>query len=990
MANLMVKSSGGKICPRSDLRVGESSGQPSLMKTLTPSKKKNNQKQKVKPLNIGTWNVRTMNGKEKIENLKRELVKYNIDILGLAEVRWEGEGEIILEDYKMVYKGGEKKERGVGFIIRKTLEKTVTRIIPKSDRIIAMKLSTDPIDTLIIQVYMPTSETSEETVDEVYKQIEEILEEYGRGQVRTMIMGDWNSVIGDKADGNVVGEYGLGTRNERGEKLVEFCKEFGFWISNTWFKQHKRRLYTWKSPGDRKRYQLDYILINQRFKNSIKTAKTFPGADIFSDHNLLIAEVRTRLKHIRRKGTSKKWNLEKLKSNESESFTKGAEEELMRITPREDPREEWNNIKSVIIQNLNEKVGEKKKQPKKEWVTQAMIEKMDERRKWKNVSSEYGKQQYRKLNNELRRESDRAREKWMQEQCEKIEELNKYCKLEEMYRVVKEVTRKKSSTINKRGMKKRDGMNTINEKENKELWEEYIKELYESSANVYLEEMENENEYNQEEMGYNIEEWEVKKALKELKYNKAMGIDNIPAEALKTLGPEGITRITRLMNIIYDTGIWPDELTKTILLPLPKKPNANQCKDYRTISFICHITKAITRILIKRIEGKIEEHLGDDQFGFRKGRGTKDAMGCLRLLGEKMMEMKKKLYICFIDWEKAFDRVNWNILMKILKEIGLKWKDRRLIRELYKNQKVIVRLEDEETEEVIIGRGVRQGCCMSPALFNLYAERLLEEALNNTPGVNIGNDRIKNIKYADDQAVLAESEMELKTMVESICEAGKRYGMKINVGKTKVMMMGNIEESLNITLEGEKLEQVHKFKYLGGMIYSSGSCTEEIRGRISMGKTAYVKVQNILTARRIPLQLRKRFAKCFIWSVVLYGSETWTLRKKEEKYLESFEMWLWRRMENIKWSDKIRNEEVLRRVEEERNIVKTIKKRKASWVGHILRRDCIQRKIMDIKFEGSRSRGRRKFGMLTDILRGRTYEQMKNDAQDRESWRRFC
>ncbi|KAI5752247.1 hypothetical protein M8J77_015168 [Diaphorina citri] len=146
------------------------------------------------------------------------------------------------------------------------------------------------------------------------------------------------------------------------------------------------------------------------------------------------------------------------------------------------------------------------------------------------------------------------------------------------------------------------------------------------------------------------------------------------------------------------------------------------------------------------------------------------------------------------------------------------------------------------------------------------------------------------------------------------------------------------------------------------MIYSSGSCTEEIRGRISMGKTAYVKVQNILTARRIPLQLRKRFAKCFIWSVVLYGSETWTLRKKEEKYLESFEMWLWRRMENIKWSDKIRNEEVLRRVEEERNIVKTIKKRKASWVGHILRRDCIQRKIMDIKFEGSRSRGRRKFG----------------------------
>uniref|UniRef100_A0A8D8XRU9 Endonuclease-reverse transcriptase n=1 Tax=Cacopsylla melanoneura TaxID=428564 RepID=A0A8D8XRU9_9HEMI len=121
-----------------------------------------------------------------------------------------------------------------------------------------------------------------------------------------------------------------------------------------------------------------------------------------------------------------------------------------------------------------------------------------------------------------------------------------------------------------------------------------------------------------------------------------------------------------------------------------------------------------------------------------------------------------------------------------------------------------------------------------------------------------------------------------------------------------------------------------------------------------MGKTAFMKVQDLLAARRIPLKLRKRFAKCFIWSVVLYGSETWTMRKKEEKFLENFEMWLWRRIENIKWSDKIRNEEVLKRVGEERTILKTISKRKRSWLGHILRRDCLQRKIMEGKIEGWR------------------------------------
>lgn len=334
--------------------------------------------------------------------------------------------------------------------------------------------------------------------------------------------------------------------------------------------------------------------------------------------------------------------------------------------------------------------------------------------------------------------------------------------------------------------------------------------------------------------------------------------------------------------------------------------------------------------------------------------------------------------------------LEFNKELKVLKDIDINWKDRRLIRELYKGQKVVVRVEDEETEEVVIGRGVRQGCCMSPVLFNLYAEKLMEEALEQSSGVSVGSEKIKSIKYADDQAVLAESEVDLQRMMENIHNAGIKYGMKINVSKTKVMRMSKkvTEERMKVTLEGKCLEQVENFKYLGGMIYADGSCKKEIRSRIAMGKTAYTKVQDILTARRIPLKLRKRFAKCYIWSVVLYGSETWTMRKKEERYLESFEMWLWRRIENIIWSDKVRNEEVLRRVGEERSILKTIKKRKRNWLGHILRRDCLQKRIMEGEIQGTRSRGAKKFGMLTDILKNKTFEELKEEAQDRIRWRR--
>uniref|UniRef100_A0A8D8TDU0 Craniofacial development protein 2 n=1 Tax=Cacopsylla melanoneura TaxID=428564 RepID=A0A8D8TDU0_9HEMI len=911
--------------------------------------------------------------------------------MGLAEVHWLGEGELIVDGYKMVYKGTDrKKEHGVGFIYKQGLDKKVSKIIPKSDRIIAMKIRTESVDTLIIQVYMPTSRAKDDEVEEIYKQIEEIIEENGKGQIRTIVMGDWNSVVGEESTDGIVGKFGYGKRNERGERLIQFCKQKNLWIANTWFKHHKRRLYTWKRPGDTMRFQIDYILINDRFKNSIKNAKTYPGADVHTDHTLLAAEVRTRLKHIKKKSTFKKWNTEKLRTSEAEQYQNEIEEKLMNIAPQECVKEEWNIVKDTILESLEKNIGKKTARTKKEWITQEMLDKMEERRKWKSENTENGRKQYKRLNNELRRETDKAREKWMEEQCEKIEELEKYSKTEEMYKVVKNLRKKKPKPISKQGMKKKDGVMTADVEENKEVWIEYIKELYDSRANERMNEMEIQDEDNENDFRMRIDEEEVKKAIKELKYNKALGSDNIPSEALKALGPCAISRITHLINQIYDSGIWPEDLLKTILLPLPKKPNATECKDFRTISFICHVTKAITRILIKRIEGKIEQHLGEDQFGFRKGRGTRDAMGCMRMIAERMMDVNKDLYACFIDWEKAFDRVEWNILLRVLKDIELNWKDRRLIRELYKGQKVVVRIESEETEEITIGRGVRQGCCMSPALFNLYAEKLLEEALNNTPGIKIGEENLKNIKYADDQAVLAESERALQIMIDNINEAGRRYGMKINAGKTKVMKIGKTEERLQLILEGQELDQVEKFRYLGGMILSNGSCTEEIRSRISMGKAAFEKVKHLLIARRIPLKLRKRFAKCYVWSVVLYGAETWTLRKKEEKYLESFEMWLWRRVESIKWSDKIRHEEVLRRVDEERVILKTIRKRKGSWLGHILRRDCLQRRIMEGQIEGARSRGRRKFGILTDIAQGRSFEQLKENSQDREKWRMLC
>jgi hypothetical protein len=118
-----------------------------------------------------------------------------------------------------------------------------------------------------------------------------------------------------------------------------------------------------------------------------------------------------------------------------------------------------------------------------------------------------------------------------------------------------------------------------------------------------------------------------------------------------------------------------------------------------------------------------------------------------------------------------------------------------------------------------------------------------------------------------------------------------------------------------------------------------------------MAKAAFNNNKTLFTSK-LDLNLRKRLVKCYIWSIALYGAETWTLRKVEQKYLESFEMWCLRRMEKISWTDRVRNEEVLHRVKEQRNIVHTIKRRKANWIGHILRRNCLLKHVIEGKLEG--------------------------------------
>ena len=154
-----------------------------------------------------------------------------------------------------------------------------------------------PFNIIVIQVYAPTSNAEEAEVERFYEDLRDLLELTLKKDV-LFIIGDWNEKVGSQETPGVTGKFGLGVQNEAGKRLIEFCQENALVIANTLFQQHNRRLCTWTSPDGQHRNQIDYILFSQRWRSSIQLAKTRPGADYGSDHELLVAKIRLKLKKV--------------------------------------------------------------------------------------------------------------------------------------------------------------------------------------------------------------------------------------------------------------------------------------------------------------------------------------------------------------------------------------------------------------------------------------------------------------------------------------------------------------------------------------------------------------------------------------------------------------------------------------------------------------------------------------------------------------------
>ena len=267
-----------------------------------------------------------------------------------------------------------------------------------------------------------------------------------------------------------------------------------------------------------------------------------------------------------------------------------------------------------------------------------------------------------------------------------------------------------------------------------------------------------------------------------------------------------------------------------------------------------------------------------------------------------------------------------NQLWTILKEMGIPDHFTCLLRNLFVGKEATVRTGYGTTAWLQIGKGVCQGCILSPCLLNLCAEYImrnvgLDEA---QAGIKIAGRNINNLRYADDTTLMAEDKEGLKSLLMKVKEESEKVGLKLNIQKTKIMASSPITSS---QIDGET---VRNFILGGSKIIANGDSSHEIKRRLLLGRKAMTNLDSILKSRDITLPTKVHLVKAMVFPVVMYRCESWTVKKAECRSIDAFELWCWRRLLTSRRS----NESILKEISPEYSLEGLMLKVKLQYFGH--------------------------------------------------------
>ena len=757
-----------------------------------------------KSTRIATWNVRTMYQAGKADNVSREMTRNKIDALGITEARWIGNGDFTLQCGKKILYSGHSAEgaphtQGVALMLTPESFRSLISWEAHGPRLMEamFKTSDKNIDLRIIVVYAPTNEAEDEDREEFYEKLTTIYRRGHKEKNIMMLLGDMNAKVGCVNTGleQVMGVHGLGEINENGEQLTGFCQSHNLVIGGTIFPHKRMHTATWKSPDNVTQNQIDHICISKKFRRSLLDVRVLRGADVDSDHYLLISDVQLKLKkRVQEQNPRIKYNTKALQhrdvldSFKLELSNKFQTLENLNQEETEDVEIHWNKIKVALNETSRSVLG-LRKQNHKPWITQDTLDIIEKRRELRirllslqNQTQEL-QEEYRAISKTAKKSARRDKRLHLEQVATEVEQAANQNRMKEVY----DATKKLSGKCSRGSSHIRDNSGTLLKQadETMDRWVEHFSNLLNRPSP-------------DEEVVIPPSEplvidtnpptlVEIKEAIKTLKNNKAAGPDNIPAEVLKADPNLTAEALHPLLNEVWNQENFPSDWKNGHLTVLPKKGDLTKCENYRGIMLLSVPGKIMSKIILNRMKKIVDKKLRKNQAGFSPNRSCADQITTLRIIIKQSQEWNCPLYINFIDYQKAFDSLDRNSLWKIMAHYGIPQKVIRLVRSMYENAGGNILHNGKLSTFFEILTGVRQGCLLSPFLFLLAIDWIMKTSTQNREnGIQWTlTKKLDDLDFADDVALTSSSKKQMAEKTEIVAKTSSKIGLKINVSKTK-------------------------------------------------------------------------------------------------------------------------------------------------------------------------------------------------------------
>lgn len=384
-----------------------------------------------------------------------------------------------------------------------------------------------------------------------------------------------------------------------------------------------------------------------------------------------------------------------------------------------------------------------------------------------------------------------------------------------------------------------------------------------------------------EELDRSISTDEIKCAIKRLKREKAHGLDGLLNEYFIEAGDILLQALHTIFNNVFNSGCFPEEWSKAVMVPVFKKGDKNDPNNYRGISLLSCMAKLFTSVLNKRLVDWSESNdiITDAQFGFRPGTSTVDAIFALHAIITKSLNDSKRLYCCFVDYKKAFDSVDRCKLWYKLSKLGVRGRLLSILKAMYKKVKTCVSSKGRCSDFFANNMGLAQGEILSPIMFSMYVNDFENEFIaNGIKPYDFGELSLFLLMYADDLVLLAESANELQNMLNSLSIYANSWKLTVNTAKTKIVVFrngGRLRNNEEWFFDRKKIEVVEQFTYLG-IVFKWNNKFNVVQKQLSgQGRKSvfalYTKCKNM----NLNCHTLIKLFDTYVTSILCYASEVW-------------------------------------------------------------------------------------------------------------------